>query len=423
MTDETNNNTKTTVIQRLPRNVWVMTATSFLNDVSSEMLLNLMPLFLFNVLGVRTSIVGVIEGIAEATASLLKAYSGWLSDRLGERKRLAVLGYALSTCAKPFLYFANRWPWVLGVRFADRVGKGVRTAPRDALVADSIDERQRGLAFGLHRAGDTAGAVLGLAIALLIVILTQGNQSQLSRSTFQLVVLISLIPAVLAVLVIGFGARDIKRSQKNSSARDEVKKQSPRIRLHDFDRRFRIFLLVIVIFTLGNSSDAFLVLRAQNAGLSVSAVLGVMILFNFVYALISTPAGALSDRIGRRKLLIGGWIFYALVYLGFARSSTNLHIWILMAAYGVYYGLTEGVGRAFVADLVSFEQRGTAYGVYNAAIGLMAFPASLIAGILWQGIGQWNGFGAGAPFLFGAILALLAAGMLALLLKEAGKKE
>jgi MFS family permease len=265
--------------------------------------------------------------------------------------------------------------------------------------------------------------VLGLAIALLIVILTQGNQSQLSRSTFQLVVLISLIPAVLAVLVIGFGARDIKRSQKNSSARDEAKKQSPRIRLHDFDRRFRIFLLVIVIFTLGNSSDAFLVLRAQNAGLSVSAVLGVMILFNFVYALISTPAGALSDRIGRRKLLIGGWIFYALVYLGFARSSTNLHIWILMAAYGVYYGLTEGVGRAFVADLVSFEQRGTAYGVYNAAIGLMAFPASLIAGILWQGIGQWNGFGAGAPFLFGAILALLAAGMLALLLKEAGKKE
>ncbi|MEJ2605097.1 MAG: MFS transporter [Anaerolineales bacterium] len=148
-----------------------------------------------------------------------------------------------------------------------------------------------------------------------------------------------------------------------------------------------------------------------------------MILFNFVYALISTPAGALSDRIGRRKLLIGGWIFYALVYLGFARSSTNLHIWILLAAYGVYYGLTEGVGRAFVADLVSFEQRGTAYGVYNAAIGLMAFPASLIAGILWQGIGQWNGFGAGAPFLFGAILALLAAGMLALLLKEAGKKE
>jgi MFS family permease len=414
---------KNPAVRKLPRNVWVMTVTSFLNDVSSEMLLNLMPLFLFNVLGVRTSIVGMIEGLAEATASLLKAYSGWLSDRLGERKRLAVLGYALSTCAKPFLYFADRWLWVLGVRFTDRVGKGIRTAPRDALVADSIDENQRGLAFGLHRAGDTAGAVLGLIVALLIVILTQGNNDQLSRSTFQLVVLISMIPAVLAVLVIGFGAKDVERPQKRELAKTEVKRQSPRIRLRDFDRRFRFFLLVIVIFTLGNSSDAFLILRAQNAGLSVSAVMGVMILFNFVYALVSTPAGVLSDRIGRRKLLIGGWIFYALVYLGFARTSTDIHIWILMAAYGIYYGMTEGVAKAFVADLVSLEQRGTAYGLYNAAIGLMAFPASLIAGILWQGFGRWSGFGAGAPFLFGAVLALAASALLALMPQRSETKE
>jgi MFS family permease len=414
---------KNPAVRKLPRNVWVMTVTSFLNDVSSEMLLNLMPLFLFNVLGVRTSIVGMIEGLAEATASLLKAYSGWLSDRLGERKRLAVLGYALSTCAKPFLYFADRWLWVLGVRFTDRVGKGIRTAPRDALVADSIDENQRGLAFGLHRAGDTAGAVLGLIVALLIVILTQGNNDQLSRSTFQLVVLISMIPAVLAVLVIGFGAKDVERPQKRELAKTEVKRQSPRIRLRDFDRRFRFFLLVIVIFTLGNSSDAFLILRAQNAGLSVSAVMGVMILFNFIYALVSTPAGVLSDRIGRRKLLIGGWIFYALVYLGFARTSTDIHIWILMAAYGIYYGMTEGVAKAFVADLVSLEQRGTAYGLYNAAIGLMAFPASLIAGILWQGFGRWSGFGAGAPFLFGAVLALAASALLALMPQRSETKE
>jgi MFS family permease len=414
---------KNPAVRKLPRNVWVMTVTSFLNDVSSEMLLNLMPLFLFNVLGVRTSIVGMIEGLAEATASLLKAYSGWLSDRLGERKRLAVLGYALSTCAKPFLYFADRWLWVLGVRFTDRVGKGIRTAPRDALVADSIDENQRGLAFGLHRAGDTAGAVLGLIVALLIVILTQGNNDQLSRSTFQLVVLISMIPAVLAVLVIVFGAKDVERPQKRELAKTEVKRQSPRIRLRDFDRRFRFFLLVIVIFTLGNSSDAFLILRAQNAGLSVSAVMGVMILFNFVYALVSTPAGVLSDRIGRRKLLIGGWIFYALVYLGFARTSTDIHIWILMAAYGIYYGMTEGVAKAFVADLVSLEQRGTAYGLYNAAIGLMAFPASLIAGILWQGFGRWSGFGAGAPFLFGAVLALAASALLALMPQRSETKE
>jgi MFS family permease len=405
---------KTPTVRQLPRNVWVMTITSFFNDISSEMLLNLMPLFLFNVLGVRTSIVGMIEGLSEATASLLKAYSGWLSDRLGERKRLAVLGYALSTCAKPFLYFADRWLWVLAVRFTDRVGKGIRTAPRDALVADSIDEHQRGLAFGLHRAGDTAGAVLGLAIALLIVLLVQQNESELSRSTFQLVVLTSMIPAILAVLVIGFGARDVESAQASKPSKADAKERPPRLSLRGFDRRFRFFLLVIVIFTLGNSSDAFLILRAQSVGISVSALIGVLILFNLIYTLISTPAGALSDRIGRRRLLIAGWLFYALVYFGFANMHSKWQVWALMGAYGIYYGLTEGVARAYVADLVFIEQRGTAYGLFNAAIGLMAFPASLIAGILWQGIGSWNGFGAGAPFLFGAVLALGASGMLIL---------
>ena len=411
MTDNTSTK-ETPAIRQLPRNVWVMTVTSFLNDVSSEMLLNLMPLFLFNVLGVRTSIVGMIEGLSEATASLLKAYSGWLSDRLGERKRLAVIGYALSTCAKPFLYFADRWLGVLAVRFTDRVGKGIRTAPRNALVADSTDEDQRGLAFGLHRAGDTAGAVLGLVIALLIVLLVQQNESELSRSTFQLVVLISMIPAVLAVLVIGFGARDVESPQLSKPTKMDATRRPSRLSLQGFDRRFRIFLLVVVIFTLGNSSDAFLILRAQSVGISVSALMGVLIVFNLIYTLISTPAGALSDRIGRRRLLIGGWLFYALVYFGFARMQTAWHAWALMAAYGIYYGLTEGVARAFVDDLVSFEQRGTAYGLYNAAIGLMALPASLIAGILWQGVAQWNGFGAGAPFLFGAFLALGASGLL-----------
>ena len=410
-------------VRRLPRNVWVMTITSFLNDVSSEMLLNLMPLFLFNVLGVRTSVVGLIEGLSEATASLLKAYFGWLSDRLGRRKPLAVLGYALSTCVKPFLYLADRWLWVLGVRFMDRVGKGVRVAPRDALVADSIDENQRGLAFGLHRAGDTAGAVLGLIVALVIILVVQRDESELSRRTFQVAVLISLIPASLAVLVIALGAKDVARAQSESSpgvARGHV----PPLSLRGFDRRFRIFLLVIVLFTLGNSSDAFLILRAQSIGVSVSALMGVMIVFNIIYTLVSTPAGALSDRIGRRKLLVGGWVFYAIVYLGFAGMNARWQVWALMAAYGIYYGLTEGVARAFVADLVPIERRGSAYGLYNAAIGLMAFPASLMAGVLWQGVGAWEGFGAGAPFLFGAVLALGAAGMLAFMpLKSEGNES
>lgn len=388
----------------LPRNVWVTTVTSFLTDISSEMLLNLLPLFLFNVLGVRTTVIGLIEGVAETTASILKIFSGWLSDRLRARKGLAVLGYGLSTVAKPFLYFATTWGWVLGVRFTDRVGKGLRTAPRDALVADSIDERQRGLAFGLHRAGDTAGAVIGLAIALGVFLATQRGMAEFTRATFQVIVLISVIPAVLAVLVIALGAQEVTATSRET--------KPPRLTLAGLDRSFLLFLVVMVVFTLGNSSDAFLILRAQTTGLSVSGVLGMMLIFNLTYALISTPAGALSDRVGRRKLLILGWGLYALVYLGFARASAGWHAWSLMAAYGIYYGLTEGVAKAFVADLVPSERRGTAYGVYNAAIGITAFPASLIAGLLWQGVGSWTGFGPSAPFLFGAVLATVAVVML-----------
>jgi MFS family permease len=389
---------------RLPRNVWAVTITSFLTDISSEMLLSLLPLFLYGVLGVRTSVIGLIEGLAESTASLLKVFSGWFSDRLGRRKGLAVMGYALSTVAKPFLYFATTWWAVLGVRFTDRVGKGLRTAPRDALVADSVDEKQRGLAFGLHRAGDTAGAVIGLMLALGLMALI-GESAQLTRSSFQLVVLLSILPAAAAVVVLAAGARE-KAPLRGRS-------KTPRLSLSGMDSRFRWFLFIVVLFTLGNSSDAFLIIRAQTAGLGVDGVLGMMISFNLAYAVIATPAGALSDRIGRKRVLIGGWLLYALVYLGFSRASSGWQAWVLMLVYGLYYGLTEGVAKALVADLVPEERRGTAYGLYNAAIGLMVFPASAIAGLLWQGVGGWSGFGPSAPFLFGALMALASALLLA----------
>ena len=392
-------NTSTTGLRSLPRNVWVVTATSFLTDISSEMLVHLLPLFLANILGVRFSIVGLIEGVAETTASLLKVFSGWLSDRLGDRKWLTVAGYSLSTIAKPFLYFATTWGAVLAVRFTDRVGKGIRTAPRDALVADSIDEKRRGLAFGLHRAGDTAGAMIGLIIALVVVFALQGSDIELSRPTFQTIVLISIPPAVLAVLVLAIGAKNVPVDSQ---------RERPRLSLAGFDIRFKRFLLVIVLFTLGNSSDAFLVLRAQNLGLSVAGVMGVLVIFNLVYALISTPAGALSDRIGRRKVIVGGWLAYAAIYLGFGLAGAAWQIWALFALYGIYYGMAEGAGKALVADLVQPAQRGTAYGIYNAAIGLAAFPASLIAGLLWEGVGRWAGFGPSAPFLFGAAMSLVA---------------
>ena len=398
----------------LPRNVWVVTVTSFLTDISSEMLINLLPLFLFNVLGVRTAAIGTIEGVAESTASLLKMFSGWLSDRLGTRKKLAVLGYSVSTLVKPFLYVATTWSSVLAVRFGDRVGKGIRTAPRDALVADSVDESQRGLAFGLHRAGDTAGAFIGIGIAMAVLLIARQGGATLSRSTFQAVVLASLIPSVAAVLVLVFGARDTRVGAPS---------EPPRLTLAGFDGRFKAFLLILVIFTLGNSSDAFLILRAQDAGLSVLGVLGMMMTFNLVYAVVSSPFGALSDRFGRRRFLVVGWLLYAAVYLGFAFASAGWQTWALMGVYGVYYGMTHGVAKAFVADLVPDERRGTAYGVYNAAVGVTALPASVIAGLLWQGAGTWKGLGAGAPFLFGAVLALAAAVMLLLLCRAPGGEE
>jgi MFS family permease len=406
MADEPISRLDDTRSNRLPRNVWIVTVTSFLTDVSSEMLLSLLPLFLFNVLGVTTSLIGLIEGVAETTASLLKVFSGWISDRLGRRKALAVMGYALSSLAKPFLYVTTTWFGIMAVRFADRVGKGLRTAPRDALVADSVDERQRGFAFGLHRAGDTAGAVIGIGLALVLILIA-GGAERLTRASFQWVVLLSVIPAVTAVLVLALGARE--------TAVPPGEAKAPRLTLAGFDRRFRWFLLILVFFTLGNSSDAFLIIRAQTTGLNVGGVLGMMITFNLAYAIVSIPAGVLSDKVGRKRVLIGGWLLYALVYLGFAGAGSGWQAWALMAVYGVYYGLTEGVAKAFVADLVPAERRGTAFGLFNAAVGVMVFPASLIAGLLWQGVGDWSGFGQSAPFLFGAALSLLATLMLIML--------
>ncbi|MDH7484949.1 MAG: MFS transporter [Anaerolineae bacterium] len=386
-------------LRSLPRNVWATSLTSFFMDISSEMVINILPLFLANVLGVKTDIIGFIEGIAEATASLLKVFSGWLSDRLRARKWLAVAGYALSALSKPFFYFANSWGTVAGVRWADRVGKGIRTAPRDALVADSIDEQHRGLAFGFHRAADTGGAVLGLLIALGVVWYTQANALALGRDTFQTVVLISLIPAFLAVLSLALGARDVPVTKT---------REMPRFALRSLGRRFCIFMLIVGLFDLGNSSDAFLILRAQERGLSVLSVLGMLVTFNVIYTLVSTPAGSLSDRIGRRRLIIGGWLVYAAIYLGFGLARTGWHVWVLYAVYGVYYGLAYGTARAMVADIVPEELRGTAYGTYSAVLGLLDFPASLIAGLLWRYLAP------SAPFYFGGALALAAALLMAL---------
>jgi len=392
-----------TALKKLPRNVWILTVTSFFTDISSDMIINLIPLFLTQVLGQATAVVGLIEGIAETTASLMKVFSGGLSDKLGRRKSLAVIGYGLSSLSKPFLFFASSWGAVLGVRFSDRLGKGIRTAPKEALLAQSVDQEHRGLAFGVHRAGDTAGAFLGILIATLIIWLTQSDPNQLSMRTFRIVVLASIIPAFLAVLVLWLGAREVPSAGEQ--------KRLPALSFRGMDRRFIAFLLITVLFTLGNSSDAFIILRGKERGLTILGVMGMMLTFNAVYTLLSGPAGALSDRIGRRRLILFGWLAYGLIYLGFGLANTGTGIWALFGLYGIYYAMTEGAGKALIADLVPNEKRGTAYGLYAAAVGLTAFPASVIAGLLWSGAGSWAGFGPSAPFYFGSALTLLAGGL------------
>ena len=384
-------------LRGLPRNVWAVSFTSFFMDISSEMVLNLLPLYLAEVLGVRKEIIGVIEGGADWAASFFKLFSGWLSDKARERKWLAVLGYTLSALSKPFFYFASSWGVVAGARWGDRVGKGVRTAPRDALVADSIRPEQRGLAFGFHRAMDTAGAMVGLIIALIVVLTIQRADPNLAKNTFQTIVLISLIPAVLAVISLAVGARDVPVTKE---------RPAPKFAFRSLGRPFMIFMVIVCVFTLGNSSDAFLTLRAQERGLDIAGILGMLITFNLVYTLISTPAGSLSDRIGRRRLIVGGWLAYAVIYGGFGLVQTGWQVWMLYTLYGVYYGMAYGTASALVADLVPADVRGTAYGTYNAALSVTALAASVIAGALWQNVSP------GAPFIFGGVLALLAAALM-----------
>lgn len=390
-------------------NVFFLGIVSFFTDVSSEMILTLVPLFLSNVLGAATTIIGLIGGLSESVDAILRIFSGWFSDRIGKRKSLALLGYSLSTVAKPFMYLASNWGAVLAVKFSDRVGKGIRTSPRDALVADSVLAEERGRGFGLHRAMDTSGAVLGLAIAAIIIYSVQGSGLKLSLETYHWLVLVGVGPAVLAVLVLLFFVREVRKPLPSG----DVHHRLTRGRLTaGFDTRFKVFLAIMAVFTLGNSSDFFVILRAQNLEAPLIHVVLMLVLFNVTYATIALPAGMLSDRLGRRRVITLGWFIYALVYLGFALASEVWQVWLLFACYGIYYGVVEGVARAFVADLVPEEKRGTAYGLYHGVVGLSLLPASVIAGWLWQA------YSPAAPFYFGAGLAFLAMLGIMVLIRE-----
>jgi MFS family permease len=369
-------------------------------DISSEMVYPLVPLFLRNALGAPVLAVGLVEGLAESTASLLKWWFGWFSDRLQRRLPFAFAGYGLAALAKPLLAAAYQWPFVLLVRFIDRAGKGIRTAPRDALIADVSTERRRGRAYGLHRTLDTSGAVAGPLIALALL-------WWFGSGSYRPIFLIAGIPGAISVILL-LAARDIHHASPSERA-------TPLLSLRGYDRRFLTFLGITLLFALGNSSDAFLVLRARNVGLGATAVVFSYVVYNISYAGLSLPAGIRSDKIGRRPVLIAGYVTFALVYAGFAGANDGWTVWPLFAIYGAYIAFTDGVGPAYVADLVPRERRGTALGLYNASTGVVLLLASIIGG------GLWDLFGPAATFTFGASTAAVAAMLLLLVLPGTGK--
>jgi len=388
----------------LERNVFWTGVVSFFMDASSEMVYPLVPIFLANVLGVEKSLIGLIEGVAEATASLLKVVSGRISDKIGRRKGLMAAGYGLAVLSRPFIATASLWQQVMGARFLDRFGKGVRTAPRDAIIAESVDQAHLGRAFGFHRGMDTLGAVVGPLCALVVL----SYFSKAYRAVFWL----SMIPGACAVAVIFCFVRE-KRGATDTGKKIMRPGFGPVI----LDWRFRLFVVISVVFGLGNSSDAFLILRAEDSGIAASMIPLVYLLFNLVYAMVSGPAGILADRFGKKRLILVGFLLFSALYYGFARVSGPAGIWWLFAAYGLFMGMSEGVGKAFVATVIPPQAKATAFGIYHAAVGLAALPASVVAGWLWEERGP------AAPFYFGAAAAAVAAAMFIGLIVVDRRKE
>lgn len=388
--------------RRLPRNVFTISLVSLLNDASSEIIYPLLPLFLAMTLGASPGAIGLIEGAAESVSSLLKLFAGYFSDKRGRRKGLVVFGYALANFVRPLLAFATSWFQVLAIRLTDRVGKGLRSAPRDAMIADMVRVEERGLAFGFHRAMDHAGAVIGPLLGYMILLFFAHDKNAPTANDYTKVFLIASIPAFCAVMVAAFFVRETYVAKAEGI---DGPTSLQRLSLRGFDANFKRFLIIVALFTLSNSSDAFLLLRAREAGVSVATIPLLWAALHVSKVLSSLIGGDLSDRIGRKRLIASGWLLYAAVYAGFAFVSTTGAAWALFLIYGIYFGLAEGAEKAMVADLVGAKQRGTAYGLYNLAFGITVFPASLLMGELWNLRGARTAFLVSAGL--GAVSALL----------------
>lgn len=371
---------------KMPATVWALGWVSLLTDVSTEMIYPLLPVFLTVTLGASVAFVGLVEGIAESTASLVKVWSGWHSDRVRRRKPLAIAGYGLSAVTRPVVALAAAGWHVLAARFIDRIGKGIRTAPRDALLAASVPDDERGRAFGLQRSMDHAGAAIGPLIAWVML--------QWWVSDYRTVFWIAFVPMIGAMAVLCLGAREAPPPRSDESAGSAAFVTTP---------RFINYLAAVLVFTLGNSSDAFLLLRARDCGIPVSQLPLLWMALSLVKSASSYPAGILSDRLGRKRLIIAGWGVYALVYLGFGGASESWQIRALFPTYGLFHGMTESVEKAWVADFFPDATRGRAFGLFNAVTGIGALPASLLMGWIWT---RWS---PAAAFQTGAALAFLAA--------------
>ncbi|MFH1848795.1 MAG: MFS transporter [archaeon] len=363
------------------KNVLWLGWVSFFTDVSSEMIFPILPIFLTTVLKANMAAVGFIEGIAESTSALLKMFSGVISDKYRKNKLMVLLGYGFSTVTKPLLAVSTSWTHVLGVRFADRVGKGLRTSPRDALIAASVSRGERGKYFGLHRMMDTLGAILGTIIAATLLNIFVGN--------FRLIFWLSLIPGTIAILIIIFCVKE-KKTETNKDFKFSLK---------GLPGSYKRFLFVVTVFNLSFFSYAFFILRAQDMGVAIALIPVVYLVYNLVYAGLAMPAGHLSDRIGRRNVLAIGYLLFGITCLGFAFFATDITIWALFALYGLFMAITDGVSRAYVSDVVEEGRRGTALGVYHTIVGVTVFPANFIGGILWSLMGVT------APFIYAFILS------------------
>lgn len=384
---------------KIPQRVKILGFVSLLNDSASEMIYPFLPVFITKYLGAGPAFLGLIEGASESINSFLKLTSGWFSDRVKRKKPFVSVGYVIASFLRPLIGISRSWVSVFFLRFFDRVGKGIRISPRDAMIAESSSIEIRGKSFGFHRGMDNLGAFIGPLIAFTLV--------KFVNIDLRTLFILTLIPGIFVFILAVFFLKEIE-----SSRSEKVQ----HLKNSKFSFTFKYYLFTLMIFTLGNSSDTFLFLKATETGVSMAFLPVLWMAHNLVKSSLSYPSGSLSDRIGRKKIIIFGWVLYSIIYFGFAFSTSPFHVLFLFIVYGSVFGITEGVEKAFVADMVKPAQRGTAYGLYNFILGISLFPASLITGVLWQKINSK------AAFLFGALMALVAS-ILMMMLKESKQKE